>query len=298
MFVIMGATGKIGRATVGALRRNNLPVRAVVRNPSTADEFRAIGCDIAAVDFADMRTLTEATKGASAVQVICPTLVRAENALSRMKATIDTIAEALAQSQPAHVLAISDYGAQLPTGTGITLAFHHLEARLRTLPASLTLLRSAEHMQNWGRSTGRALQTGILGSLHHPLSKSFPTVSAGDVGLIAADLLMADAGKAPRIVHAEGPRRYSASDVARALSAIAGREIVAREMPRQDWVAILTAGGMSASYAQLVADLFDAHNAGRIDAEQGVGEIRKGKTELSEALSALVPPLQQVSGNA
>ena len=29
-----------------------------------------------------------------------------------------------------------------------------------------------------------------------------------------------------------------------------------------------------------------------------VGEIRKGKTELSAALSALVPPLQQASGSA
>lgn len=298
MYVIMGATGKIGRATIGALRQNNLPVRAVVRNSSTADEFRAIGCDIAVADFADMPALIEATKGASAVQVICPTLVRAEDALSKMKATIDTIGEALALARPAHILAISDYGAQLPAGTGITLTFHHLEARLKTLPAALTFLRSAEHMQNWGRSTGRALQTGVLGSLHHPLSKSFPIVSAGDVGLIAADLLMAGAVKAPQVVHAEGPRRYSAFDVAQALSAMASREIVAREMPRQDWIAILTAGGMSASYAQLIADLFDAHNAGLIDAEQGVGEIRKGKTELSAALSALVPPLQQVSGNA
>jgi hypothetical protein len=87
-------------------------------------------------------------------------------------------------------------------------------------------------------------------------------------------------------------------DVAEALSATSGREILAREMPRQDWIAILTAGGMSASYAQLVADLFDAHNAGRIDAEQGVGEIRKGRTELSEVLAALVPPSEQPRGNA
>ena len=298
MFVIMGATGKIGRATVGALRQNNLPVRAVVRNASAADELRATGCDIAVADFADMPALVQAMTGASAVQVICPTLTRAEDALTQMKATVDTIVEALAQARPPHILAISDYGAQLPTGTGITLTFHHLEARLKTLPASLTLLRSAEHMQNWGRSTGRALQTGVLGSLHHPLSKSFPTVSAGDVGLIAADLLMSGAGNASRIVHAEGPRRYSVFDVAEALSATSGREILAREMPRQDWIAILTAGGMSASYAQLVADLFDAHNAGRIDAEQGVGEIRKGKTELSVALSALIAPSEQAARNA
>ncbi|TIO47400.1 MAG: NmrA family transcriptional regulator [Mesorhizobium sp.] len=289
MFVILGATGKIGRATIGMLRQNGLPVRAVVRNPSKAHELRACGCDIAVADLRDMPALVEATKDASAVQVICPTLVQAENASAEMAATIGAIAEALRQTRPARILAISDYGAQLPTGTGITLTFHHLESELKKLPAALTFLRSAEHMQNWGRGTGRALQTGVLASLHHPVSKTFPTVSAGDVGLIAADLLLADRNDAMRIVHAEGPRRYSAVDVADALSKIAGREIVAREMPRQDWISVLVAGGMSASYAQLVADLFDVHNAGQIDAEQGVGEIRYGKTELRAALSALVP---------
>jgi len=298
MFVILGATGKIGRATIGGLRPHGLPIRAVVRNRSKVDELRALGCGIAYADLTDGPALVEATKGASAVQVICPTFVQAENALAGMKATIDTVAGALAQTCPAHVLAISDYGAQLPAGTGITLAFHYLEAQLRKLPVSLTFLRSAEHMQNWGRSVGRALQTGVLGSLHHPLTKSFPTVAAGDVGLIAADLLMSDGSDTPRIVHAEGPRRYSIVDVAEALSAAAGREIIAQEIPRQDWISILTAGGMSPSYAKLVADLFDAHNAGRIDAEQGVGEIRKGKTELHTVLSALVPAAQKTAGRS
>ncbi|TPL00045.1 MULTISPECIES: NAD(P)H-binding protein [unclassified Mesorhizobium] len=298
MFVILGATGKIGRATISALRRHSLPIRAVVRNASKADELRALGCDIAFADLTDGPALVEATKDASAVQVICPTLVQAENALAGMKATIDTVARALAQNRPARVLAISDYGAQLPTGTGITLAFHHLEAQLRTLPGSLTFLRSAEHMQNWGRSLGRALQTGVLGTLHHPLSKSFPTVAADDVGLIAADLLMSDSSDAPRIVHAEGPRRYSVFDVAETLSAATGREIVARGMARKDWIPTQTAGGMSPSYAGLVADLFDAHNAGRIDAEQGVGETRKGKTELHTVLSALLPAAQKAAGRS
>ncbi|MDX8515822.1 NAD(P)H-binding protein [Mesorhizobium sp. VK23E] len=289
MFVILGATGKIGRATIGVLRQNGLPVRAIVRDPSKAHELRACGCDIAVADIRDVPALVEATKDASAVQVICPTLIQAENASAEMEATIGAIAEALRQTRPARILAISDYGAQLPTGTGITLTFHHLESELKKLPAALTFLRSAEHMQNWGRGTGRALQTGVLASLHHPVSKTFPTVSAADVGLIAADLLLTDRNEAMRIVQAEGPRRYSAVDVADALSKIAGREIVAHEMPRQDWISALVAGGMSASYAQLVADLFDTHNAGQIDAEQGVGEIRYGKTELRAALSALVP---------
>lgn len=293
MFVVLGAAGKIGRATVGALRRHGVPVRTVVRNPSHADEFRGLGCDAEIADLRDAPALARATRGATAVQVICPTGVRADSAAAEMESTIRSIMDALDQTRPESILAISDYGAQLAAGTGITLTFHHLESRLKKMPAALTVLRSAEHMQNWSRLVGRAIETGVLPSLHHPLSKSFPTVSAGDVGLMAADLLLSPGGETLRVVHAEGPDRYSASDVARTLGEIAGGEIVARELPRQDWIPALVGGGIGTSYAELVAAMFDAHNAGRIDVEHGVGEIRRGKTDLRTALSALVPTVSR-----
>lgn len=294
MFVVLGAAGKIGRATIGALRRHNVPVRAVVRNPSHAEEFRALGCETETANLRDAPALARATKGATAVQVICPTGVRADDASAEMESTIRSIVDALDQVRPQSILAISDYGAQLAAGTGITLTFHHLESQLKTIPVALTVLRSAEHMQNWNRLVGRAIETGVLPSLHHPVSKSFPTVSAGDVGLMAADLLVSGNGDALRVVHAEGPDRYSATDVARTLGEIAGREIIARELPRQDWVPALVGGGISASYAELVAAMFDAHNAGRIDVEYGIGQIRRGKTDLRTALSALIENREQV----
>jgi NAD(P)H dehydrogenase (quinone) len=288
MFVVLGATGKIGRATIGALRKHDVPVRAVVRNSSHAEEFRALGCEAEVADLRDVPTLARATKGATAVQVICPTGVRADDASVEMEFTIHSIVDALDQTQPKSVLAISDYGAQLAADTGITLTFHRLESQLKKIPAALTVLRSAEHMQNWNRMIGRAIETGVLPSLHHSVSKSFPTVSAGDVGLMAADLLLSGSGDALRVVHAEGPDRYSAADVARTLGEIAGREIVARELPRQDWIPALVSGGISTSYAELVAAMFDAHNAGCIDVEHGVGEIRRGETDLRTALAALI----------
>ena len=97
----------------------------------------------------------------------------------------------------------------------------------------------------------------------------------------------APGSSAPRVVHLEGPRRYTALDVAATLSELAGRDVVARELPRSEWLAALQRGGVGASYAELIAELFDAHNAGRIDAERGA-EVRHGTTELREALSGLL----------
>jgi NAD(P)H dehydrogenase (quinone) len=45
---------------------------------------------------------------------------------------------------------------------------------------------------------------------------------------------------------------------------------------------------VGASYAELVAELFDAHNAGRIDAEHGAGQLRRATTGVQAALSKLL----------
>ncbi|MDL2406694.1 NAD(P)H-binding protein [Rhizobium calliandrae] len=287
MFVVLGATGKIGRATIAKLRGQGAPVRAVVRRPDGADDLSAMGCDIAVADIQNGAALSESMRGATAVQIICPMSVRADHAAAEMKNSIGTIVDALDRNRPSSILAISDYGAHLASDTGITLTFHHLESELKKLPAALTFLRSAEHMENWSRQIGRAVETGMLPSLHHPTTKLFPTVSAPDVGVIAGELLLSDTQAPLRIIHVEGPNRYSVEDVARTAGALASRKIATSEMPRPDWIPALVRGGLSASYAELVAALYDAHNAGRIDLEPGVGEVRRGRTGLREVLASM-----------
>ncbi|NRP87729.1 NAD(P)H azoreductase [Ensifer adhaerens] len=288
MHVILGATGKIGRTTIAALRKAGAPVRAVLRDPSQAREFSDLGCEIAIADLHDRRALATAMNGARAVQIICPVDIRAEHAHSRMLQLIDSLGETLAAANPQLVLAISDYGAEQSSGTGVTLIFHALEARLRKLPSRLILLRSAEHMENWSRLAKAAAESGRLPSFYHPLTKLLPTVSAFDVGAISAELLLDNSDAKLRIVHAEGPRRYTPNDVAAAIGLLAGRSVVAQPLPETEWRTVLIRAGLSEDYARLLIELYVAHNAGRIDAESDVGEIRRGKIELVDALRPLL----------
>jgi NAD(P)H dehydrogenase (quinone) len=295
MFAILGAAGNTGGAAIRALRQRDLPVRAILRDKTKARDLEALGCEIAIADFRDAAALAKAIAGAQAVQAICPIGPQSEDPAADMRGIIDAIADALVAAKPGRVVAISDYGAERSAGTGITLAFHYLEARLRETPTTLTLLRSAEHMQNSARLFKTVAATGILPALHHPLTKMFPMVSAQDVGIVAADLLASDAQEAPSLVHVEGPRRYNPLDIAKALSGAFGREIVARELPRPHWIAALSRGGLSPAYASLVAELYDAHNAGLIDVERGATDIRRGATDFADlpifqpmALAALV----------
>ncbi len=289
MHAILGATGKVGRTTIAELRKSGVPVRAILRDDSKAQAFLELGCEIAIADVHDHRALTAAFEGASAVQIICPVDVRAAEAYSGMRRLVDCLGEALSAAKPRTILAISDYGAQHSSGTGVTLIFHALEARLRRLETErLILLRSAEHMENWARLAKVAAESGRLPSFYHPLTKLLPTVSAFDVGSIAAELLLEKQDAALRIVHAEGPRRYTPSDVAAAIGSLTGRDIAAQPLPETDWQAALMRAGLSEDYAGLLVELYAAHSAGRIDVERDVGEIRRGTTELMEVLRRIL----------
>jgi uncharacterized protein YbjT (DUF2867 family) len=265
-------------------------VRAVARDAARGAALSELGADVVVADLREAGDVARAVHGVDAVLVVCPMLPQAADAAGEMRATIEAIATGLRAEATAAVLAISDYGAQLDAGTGITMTFHELESALRGVAPAVTFLRSAEHMHNWERFAGVALETSVLPSLHQPLTKVFPQVAASDLGVVAAELLlsMTEQPPATRVVHVEGPRRYTALDVAATLCELTGRKITAQALPRSDWVAALTRGGLGTSYAELVAAMFDAHNAGRIDVDDQSDETRRGPTELREVLASQV----------
>jgi uncharacterized protein YbjT (DUF2867 family) len=273
------------------LRRAGCEVRAVVRDPEQGGPLAAIGCEIAVADLNDAASVARAIDGAHAVQMLCPVPRAHDDPAAAMRHMIDASVAALRSARPPRVLALSDYGAQHPDGTGITTLFHYLETQLHGVDAQLTFLRAAEHMHNWARVLPMALARGVLPSLHHPLDKLFPTVAAEDVGSLAAELLLdsSAAHASPRVVSVESERRISALDVARTLAEVSGRPMVAYEVPRGEWAAVLRHAGLGEHHARLITDLYDAHNAGRIDVEAHVGERRSGATSLAQVLAAQLP---------
>ncbi|HEX3772680.1 MAG TPA: NAD(P)H-binding protein [Polyangiaceae bacterium] len=289
MIVILGATGKVGGTAARELRQRGREVRAVVRKPLRGAQLAELGCEIAVADVHDRSAVRRVLEGAESVLAICPLRATADDVLADAQDSIDSVGAAIDATRPEHVVAISDYAAEQPSGTGVTLALHRLEQRLRKTASPTTFIRSSEQMQNWMRQANVARSRGVLPSLHHPVSRPFPTVSGFDVGRKAAELLEGKppAG-APRIVHLEGPRRYSAEDIARVFAALFGREVSAQAVPRERWADALGAAGLGPSYAQLVMELQDAHNAGRVDVEAGVGEVARGTTTLEEALREAV----------
>ncbi|KAK0760495.1 hypothetical protein N5P37_006689 [Trichoderma harzianum] len=265
MFAIVGAAGKVGYATSLALRD--------------------------AADLLDSKALAKAIGDAHTVQIILPPSPQAKDPAEEMRRGIESLASALEEARPKLVLAISDYGAHITNDIGMPTLCRTFEERLSKLDCHKVFLRSAEHMQGWGRAVPRAIESGTLPSFHDPLDMVFPTVSAPDVGAIAADILLRPASdNLVEIVHAEGPRRYSANDVAAVLSELLGRTINAEAVPRSRWKGAFESV-MSPSLAELLIKANDAQNeGGLVDVEPDAKEVRYGTTELLDALRPLVLP--------
>lgn len=288
MFAIFGASGKIGGTAIAELLRRNLPVRAVLRDPFKANELAKKGCEIAMADLRDIRAVKTALEEADGALVICPMTPRAHDAVAEPLTMIEAISKAIKEMRPPKIVAISDYGAHHQTGTGVALVFHQFEERLRSTPVASVFLRSCEQMQNWIRFLPSVTTKGVLPIFHQTRGRRLPLVSAIDVGLLAAEFLIAPPGVpgVPEVVHAEGPQRYSPDDLVETFQRLLGRAITGREIPREDWVPTLIEVGLSQSYAQLIAGMYDAHNAGLIEVEPG-GEIRRGTTPLASVLGSL-----------
>ena len=290
MFAIIGAAGNVGYSTSSALRQAGVPVRAILRDAAKAARLSEIGCEIGMADLQDTGSLAQAIGNADAVQIIAPPSPQAKDPAEDLRRSIESLVAALAQARPKRVLAISDYGAHVADDIGMPSIFHDFEARLRRLGGHKLILRSAEHMHNWGRVIPTALASGTLPSLQDPIDMAQPTISAQDLGFISAKLLLRpDSGNDVDVIHAEGPRRYSASDVATSLSQLSGRTVHAQAVPRSQWKEVF--GRMPASLADLLIKANDAKNkGGLVDVEPNAGEVIYGTTELIDALRPLLPP--------
>lgn len=288
MFAVIGATGNVGRSTLKTLRAASAPVRAIVREAAKGHGLREVGCEVAIADVQDPAALAAAIAGTYAVQVILPLRLNVNDPAADMRVSVKCIVQALLKARPHRILLISDYGAHVNYNIGMPSVFHECEAGIRSIDADLIILRSAEHMHNWTRSFPSAFMSGILPSLQDPVDMVQPTIAAADLGLISAELLLQpERGKTLRIIHAEGPCRYSAVDVATALTELSGKTVQAKAVPRELWKHAF--GQMPGGLAELLFKANDAKNkGGLVDVEPGFTEVRRGPTVLIDALRPLV----------
>jgi uncharacterized protein YbjT (DUF2867 family) len=158
------------------------------------------------------------------------------------------------------------------------------EAGLRTMRVPVAFLRAAWFMENasWDVEAAKA---GVVPSFLQPVDHPIPMVATADVGRTAADLLR-ESWTGQRIVELEGPRRYSANDVAAAFAEAVGHSVRMDPVPRDTWEALFRSQGMKHPMPRI--RMIDGFNEGWIDFEGDGAEHRTGRVPLEAVLEDLV----------
>jgi uncharacterized protein YbjT (DUF2867 family) len=259
-------------------------VRAVVRNAHKGAALATLGAELVQPELHDRRALTALLRGVSGAYVMLPPRVDSDDLLQAARTLCDDLAVAIAEAAVPHVVFLSSVGAHLASGTGPILSNRYGEEAFGKTSAALSALRPPYFMENWGESLAGLAEHKLHSML--ALDHAIPMIATEDIGLAAAATLL-EGPRGARVVELSGPRDYTPRDVARALSALLGREITPELVPNQVIPGLLTGFGMSPRNAELMREMHAGIDAGRIVHEGAVAPLR-GQLGIESVLRTLL----------
>ena len=266
MILVVGATGQVGSLVVRRLRSEGAPVRAMVRDPATADDLAATGAELAVADLRRPETLDAAVDGATAIvataNAVAPVrpgdsaaaidagyaelIRRAEHAgVSRFvlasvpeTALDEQVPVARTKRRTEQLLAGSGLdwlSLRMPPFTEVWLALVGSELPLRGEQRS-TLARAYPTLRRFRRLTGRTVERHGVMVVPGPAGarQAFLSVHDAAAGLAAA--VRQETGSGP--LELGGPEVLSWADVARIYERVLGRRVRVLGQP----VAVLAVG--------------------------------------------------------
>lgn len=288
MFVITGASGKVGGQVARSLLERKLPVRVVLRDAAKAATWAAQGCETAFASMHDAPALGQAFADAEAVFVLLPPAFNPSPGFEESRANIAALVTALRQARPGRVVALSTVGAHAVQENLLT-QLQMMERAFAELPMPVTFLRAAWFMENSAWDIEGAYSLGLMPSFLQPLDKPVPMVATADVASAVARLLQENwSGR--RVVELEGPTPISPLQLAATLGRVLGREVTAQPVPRATWEHLFRSQGMTNPMPRM--RMLDGFNEGWIAFES---ETLRGTTTLDTVLHALVKALPKAA---
>jgi NAD(P)H dehydrogenase (quinone) len=287
MYAITGVSGHVGRAAAQILLEKKLPVRAVIRDPAKAQEWKDKGADVIIADLNDTQALRKAFRDTEGVFVMTPPLFNSPHPIRDHDRMLIALTEAISSTKPQKLVYLSSVGAHLPHGTGVIKKLYDMEQSFHELEIPSAGIRAAWFMENFASAIISARDCGKLLSFLHPTDMAIPMVSTKDISGLAADLLTQN-WKGHRIVELEGPCLYSADDVASSLAYFMNRMISAEAIPGDRYAAVYELFGFTQAAAQMMAEMNEGFNNGRICFEMDGHEQHFGKTLLEDVLKGVI----------
>ncbi len=279
MIAVTAATGHLGRLVVASLLKK-LPAReivAAVRNLEKAQDLAALGVEVRRADYARPETLGPALAGAEKVLLISSSEVgqRAPQHAAVVRAARAAGVRLLAYTSMLHA-----------DRSRLALAAEHAatEAEIRASGVPHVFLRNGWYLENYTEHLAPALAHGaIVGSAD---GGRIAAAARADYADAAAAVLTGPVGRS--VYELAGDRPFTMAELAAEVSRQAGKPVAYRDLPPDQYQAVLTGAGLPAPYAAILVDA-DVQ-AAKGDLEDARGELGKliGRptTSLADAVRA------------
>jgi len=261
MFFVAGITGRVGGAAAEQLLNEGHTVRALVRDHVKAARWLEQGVDVRQGELTDGTAFAAALEGVDGAFVMQPTSIGVTPDFGEARALNAGLRDALRQSPPPRVVALSSVGSEQTRGLGNITQTHLMEEVLGDLPCSTALVRAGGFIENNLGALGRAQTDGVFDSFLQPTNVAFPMVATKDIGQQVARLLLSD-WNGTKVV--ELGSLVSPDDLARAMGEVLGRDVRASAIPREEWETRLLNMGLPADTIGPWTEMQDGFNSGLI----------------------------------
>ena len=254
--LVTGASGNLGRAVVGELRRLGAKkVIAATRTPGKHQELASLGVEEREADFDRPETLQTAFRGVARLLLVSTDSLHAPDVrIKQHRAAIQAAVGAGVE----HVVYTSLPNAHPTEGPSIPDDHFWTEVALFESGLNWTILRNNLYAEVILRFAQFALKTGNLVSATRSQGRSY--VSRGDCARTAAAALLNATGKA--IYDVTGPASITHDEIASILSRLSGKSIQHVNVKPDEVEKGLVAAGIPRFAARSVRELDEETSRG------------------------------------
>lgn len=281
MFLVTGITGHVGGATARELLAKGKQVRALVRDTHKAAAWAGQGVDLVQGDWNDAASITSALKGVEGAYLMMPPITTPSPGFPEAKAVVANYVQALKQSPPPKLVALSSFGSEKPSGLGLITSTHLMEEGLKDMPFPVAFVRAGGFFENYlyGLQAG---QGGTLPVFYAPTDRKVLQIATTDIGALVAELLTTE-WNGRRVI--ELGSQVSPDEIASALGEVLGRDVKAQAVPREAWAGALEHMGLPKGSTWAYEEMIEGVNSGWIGSGVEGTESRQGTTSAKDVFA-------------
>jgi uncharacterized protein YbjT (DUF2867 family) len=283
MFLVTGITGHVGGVTARGLLAKRKQVRALVRDRRKAAAWADKGVELAQGDWNDAASIAAALDGVEGAYIMMPPTQTPSRGFPEAKAVVANYVQALRQSAPPKLVALSSFGSEKESGLGLITPTRLLEQGLRAMSFPVALVRGGGFFENFTYGL-QAAQGGTLPVFYSPTSRKVGHIATADIGALVVELLTTE-WSGQRVI--ELGTRVSPDEIAEAIGEVLGREVKAQGLPREAWAGALEHMGLPKGSTWAYEEMLEGVNSGWIDFGVDGTEKRPGTTKARDVFAQL-----------